>query len=381
MWDEIGLRRARDVQRPPAPDHLRPAHGRRPAGLRRAGRALSPRLGRPPVLRPGAGGVRRAASDPGRAVPGAADATDHPHAGAARSASPVTGTHRSASTARLAWAGGYVGDGVSTTNLAGRTLADLIDGRTPTSPRCPGSGTARRNGSPSRCAGSAPTPASGRCAGPTRPSSAAAGRRASPTSSTGCWADERRGRIRERDGSPAVDPDHPASREKARFERADLDQLLDTVHIGHVGARRRRAAGRDPDGRRPRRRPAAAARFDRLALDAPGRRRRLDRRSPSPASTVWSWPGRRSSRRSTTAARCSSAAAARSPAPTSGTASTCSPTALLPGRVAEIREPTAKELAATLVLALPIERLVAQGVGRLAGRPGRGRRRRAPGPA
>ena len=30
----------------------------------------------------------------------------------------------------IAWAGGYVGDGVSTTNLAGRTLADLILGRT-----------------------------------------------------------------------------------------------------------------------------------------------------------------------------------------------------------------------------------------------------------
>jgi glycine/D-amino acid oxidase-like deaminating enzyme len=29
----------------------------------------------------------------------------------------------------LAWAGGYVGDGVSTTNLAGRTLADLLVGR------------------------------------------------------------------------------------------------------------------------------------------------------------------------------------------------------------------------------------------------------------
>ncbi len=29
----------------------------------------------------------------------------------------------------LAWAGGYVGDGVATTNLAGRTLADLIIGR------------------------------------------------------------------------------------------------------------------------------------------------------------------------------------------------------------------------------------------------------------
>ena len=28
----------------------------------------------------------------------------------------------------MAWAGGYVGDGVSTTNLAGRTLTDLILG-------------------------------------------------------------------------------------------------------------------------------------------------------------------------------------------------------------------------------------------------------------
>jgi glycine/D-amino acid oxidase-like deaminating enzyme len=32
-------------------------------------------------------------------------------------------------TTGLGWAGGYVGDGVSTTNLAGRTLADLITGR------------------------------------------------------------------------------------------------------------------------------------------------------------------------------------------------------------------------------------------------------------
>ena len=30
---------------------------------------------------------------------------------------------------RVGWAGGYVGDGVSTTNLAGRTLADLVLGR------------------------------------------------------------------------------------------------------------------------------------------------------------------------------------------------------------------------------------------------------------
>ena len=34
----------------------------------------------------------------------------------------------STATTGLAWAGGYVGDGVSTTNLAGRTLADLITG-------------------------------------------------------------------------------------------------------------------------------------------------------------------------------------------------------------------------------------------------------------
>ncbi|TPX04542.1 FAD-binding oxidoreductase, partial [Schumannella luteola] len=29
---------------------------------------------------------------------------------------------------RIGWAGGYVGDGLSTTNLAGRTLADLLSG-------------------------------------------------------------------------------------------------------------------------------------------------------------------------------------------------------------------------------------------------------------
>ncbi|MDQ3983375.1 MAG: FAD-binding oxidoreductase, partial [Actinomycetota bacterium] len=37
----------------------------------------------------------------------------------------------------LAWAGGYVGDGVSTTNLAGRTLTDLILGRTTELTRLP----------------------------------------------------------------------------------------------------------------------------------------------------------------------------------------------------------------------------------------------------
>src|SRR5690348_14887284 len=49
--------------------------------------------------------------------------------GVARWASPVTGTRASGSTPRPGWAGGYVGDGVAATNLAGRTLADLLCGR------------------------------------------------------------------------------------------------------------------------------------------------------------------------------------------------------------------------------------------------------------
>ena len=87
---------------------------------------------------------------------------------------PVTG---------LGWAGGYVGDGVSTTNLAGRTLRDLVLGRTASSSGCPGWGTARRCGSPSPCAGSGSTPGCARRRSPT-------GRRPSPedpASSRGPW--------------------------------------------------------------------------------------------------------------------------------------------------------------------------------------------------
>ncbi len=48
----------------------------------------------------------------------------------ARSASRATGRPRSGWTGAtgLGWAGGYVGDGVGTTNLAGRTLRDLVLG-------------------------------------------------------------------------------------------------------------------------------------------------------------------------------------------------------------------------------------------------------------
>jgi hypothetical protein len=49
----------------------------------------------------------------------------------------------------VAWAGGYVGDGVSTTNLAGRTLRDLILGRDTELTAWRGSGTGPHGGSPS----------------------------------------------------------------------------------------------------------------------------------------------------------------------------------------------------------------------------------------
>ncbi len=48
----------------------------------------------------------------------------------------------------LAWAGGYVGDGVSTTNLAGRTLADLITARESALTALPWVGHRSRNWEP-----------------------------------------------------------------------------------------------------------------------------------------------------------------------------------------------------------------------------------------
>ena len=124
--------RARDVQRPPAPDRLRPAQRRRPAwsSAAAARRTTSGRGSRPTYDRVPRG-VRRAATR--RCVelfPVLRGRRDHAPLGRparhrprlARLGRPRRGTG-------LAWAGGYVGDGVSTTNLAGRTLADLITGR------------------------------------------------------------------------------------------------------------------------------------------------------------------------------------------------------------------------------------------------------------
>ncbi len=119
---------AGDVLRPPAPDHLRAADRGRPARLRRPRGAVPPAVADLPGLRPRPAGLRRAARDAARPVPGAARAPGSRTPGAGRSASRATGAPRSGWTAAtgLAWAGGYVGDGVSTTNLAGRTLRDLV---------------------------------------------------------------------------------------------------------------------------------------------------------------------------------------------------------------------------------------------------------------
>ena len=78
----------------------------------------------------------------------------------------------------VGFAGGYVGDGLSTTNLAGRTLADLVLGRDiGADARCPGRTTGRRSGSPNRCASSARTSASSACSSPTSRSASPGARR------------------------------------------------------------------------------------------------------------------------------------------------------------------------------------------------------------
>ena len=79
--------------------------------------------------------------------------------GVARSASRATGTRRSASTARPAWAGPAATSATASrprTSPAARSPISSSDA-TPTSRTCRGSATSRRSGSPSRCAGSAST--------------------------------------------------------------------------------------------------------------------------------------------------------------------------------------------------------------------------------
>ena len=133
VLNEVGLGRPTDVHRPPPPGLLRPAHRRRPDRVRWTRRAVSLRLADPPRLRPGAASLRLAAAHSAGHVPGAARGRVSP----TRWGGPLgvprdwhAGSGWIGDTG-FAWAGGYVGDGVTTSNLAGRTLADLITGTDP----------------------------------------------------------------------------------------------------------------------------------------------------------------------------------------------------------------------------------------------------------
>ena len=130
FWAEVGLAARRDLHRPPAPDRLRPAHRRRPARLRRPRRALPLRLADPARVRPRGDGVRRPARDPAPTCSRSSPDAFTPRLGRAAGHPPgLAPVGRPDPATGLGWAGGYVGDGVAATNLAGRTLADLVTGR------------------------------------------------------------------------------------------------------------------------------------------------------------------------------------------------------------------------------------------------------------
>ncbi len=128
IWEQIGLR-----DREAFTDHRNliiygAAHRRRPAGVRRSRRAVPLRVGHPARLRPRGRGcspeLRHTLLD---MLPVLSSARfTHAWGGALgipRDWVASVGLDRQTG---LAWAGGYVGDGVGTTNLAGRTLRDLV---------------------------------------------------------------------------------------------------------------------------------------------------------------------------------------------------------------------------------------------------------------
>jgi glycine/D-amino acid oxidase-like deaminating enzyme len=131
FWDEAGLPEVADLRRPPAPDHLRAAHRRRPDGLRRPGGAVPLRLLRRPSFDRHPAVHRLLRRTLVELFPALLAAFRFTHAWGGPLGIPVTGTPRLGSTEAPGHGlgRGYVGDGVATTNLAGRTLADLITGR------------------------------------------------------------------------------------------------------------------------------------------------------------------------------------------------------------------------------------------------------------
>ena len=161
-WDAIGLARPGDVQRQPAPAHLRPAHRRRPHRLRRARRAVPLRLTGAAELRRDAAGARHAAPRP-CAICFPARRVRRVHARLGRQPRhparlvPVgrfdraTGLAWPAATSATAWR--------RPTWPAARSPTSSPDG-TRTCDRLPWvDPRSRRAGSPSRCAGSGSTPA------------------------------------------------------------------------------------------------------------------------------------------------------------------------------------------------------------------------------
>lgn len=143
--------------------------------------------------------------------------------------------------------------------------------------------------------------------------------------------------------------------EKGSADRSALDALLDSVHVGHFGLT-------DPDGR-PRVIPTAVVR-DRDRVLAHGSTgspwiRALAAGAPT-CLAVTSFDGlvvARSAFESSIHYRSAVlfGACTRLEADAKTRALDLITEALIPGRVAEIRRPNERELAATLVLALPIE--------------------------
>ena len=66
----------------------------------------------------------------------------HPHVGrSARDPARLVPSVGLDARTGIGWGGGYVGDGVASSNLAGRTLADLVRGERTARTGCPGSTT------------------------------------------------------------------------------------------------------------------------------------------------------------------------------------------------------------------------------------------------
>ena len=163
----VGVDRARgpaDVQRRPAPDHLRPAHGRRTAGVRRARGAVPLRVAHPSVVRRRAAGLRGPPHGAARDAPAAAGRGVHPPVGRLPRHRPRLGRVGGARPPHRDRLGGRVRRRRRRPPPTSPAAPSPTWSRGPTatwSPS-PGSTTAAGPGSPSRCAGWASTQACAR---------------------------------------------------------------------------------------------------------------------------------------------------------------------------------------------------------------------------